>query len=354
MSDFDYYRIALDACKYAREHILKGMTQLANNDCSPEQRNTLRSAVFLIRKSGLDQKNYLGLDKIICDFEHTIALCKKFSLGNCKELALMALNYVIESFSSAVNAEVFEIKGGDHRFLVIGRKKGSHPNKPYTWGANAYICDPWLDAVYPASEFLQKTKNYLFFDKVHIEGISTYVNEVENFDPSCHQFKPLKNYNTNYITTRSKDQLKKFNKKFENKIQDIFNSMEKLEKKLLAISRQLEKSKLNNEKAIILSKLISSIQAAKNEVEIKYKFVKTGLSCLGFVQETQRNIKNALSIYNQALVLENDEKLKLSNKRPDESPLIIKIKNFFGLSFFSRTNQALHTAQEDIRKIFKK
>lgn len=43
-----------------------------------------------------------------------------------------------------IPAERFELSNASHQFVVIGRKKGSDPKDPSTWGPDAMICDPWI------------------------------------------------------------------------------------------------------------------------------------------------------------------------------------------------------------------
>lgn len=115
----------------------------------------------------------------------------------------MALHYFLMNHPTT-SAEVYNIEGGDHVLLVIGRKEGSDPSKPETWGENAYICDPWSNKVYPATDYLKETKN---FYRINQEN-GNYTNFIEDFDPSRHQFSPVPTQNNLYIldtTSKSRE-----------------------------------------------------------------------------------------------------------------------------------------------------
>lgn len=88
-----------------------------------------------------------------------VDMAKKYSVGNCTEIALIAMEY-IATHDDKISAELFEIAGGDHVFLVVNRDPKSDSHDPLTWGDSAYICDPWANKVYPAKEYLKELKNF--------------------------------------------------------------------------------------------------------------------------------------------------------------------------------------------------
>ena len=176
--------IAKVACEYARSQIFEGSTQLENNLYSPEKKRSLILGVSQVREVSRDEfksiveRNLLPeVNRAFLNFEIQIANCKKFSLGNCGELAQMALHYVVKEHPE-INAEMFNIAGGNHAFLVIGRDPKSAPNNPGEWGDETYICDPWLNKTYPAKVYLTELKNYWQDDKNN--------NCVEDFNPKKH------------------------------------------------------------------------------------------------------------------------------------------------------------------------
>lgn len=120
----------------------------------------------------------------------TIQATSKYSLGNCAELALQALDHVLNTLHADMNAEIYLIHGGDHVFLVMNRDPRSNPQDPATWGDAAVICDPWADKVYRASDYLSQLKNFYSFRGQ---------NYTENFDANEHVLLPFGDFNTTYL-----------------------------------------------------------------------------------------------------------------------------------------------------------
>lgn len=214
-----------------------------------------------------DAAFFLSIDSTIRFFEQSIANCKKFSIGNCHELALMALHYMIEE-QPDINAEVYHIEGGDHAFLVVGRKIDSDPHRPDTWGDEAYICDPWSNNVYPANEYLTKTKN--FFQVPTADG--AYTNHIEDFDPLRHKLSPVLNQNTNYIlSTAAKSNtilLSVFvtiNEKYLSIYDDLIKDLSKIAEKLK------DKYGEDDPKFKIIKEKIVDIQKITNELKDNFK-----------------------------------------------------------------------------------
>lgn len=105
--------IAKAACKYSRAFILKGDTQIINNSYDPSQRQALEKAVKDLREMCGDETDfYQKINKEYQEFCQKVELSKKFSLGNCHEMALLALDYVLRNTPSSVKAEVYYIQGG--------------------------------------------------------------------------------------------------------------------------------------------------------------------------------------------------------------------------------------------------
>lgn len=186
--------IAKKANDYSRDLIREGTTQLQNNVYDLNKQLALRHALTEIREASRQSDFFLDVDNTIRLFEQRVADCKKFSIGNCYELALMALDYMIREHPD-INSEVYHIKGGDHAFLVIGRDINSDPIRPETWGKDAYICDPWSDSVYPATDYLEKTKDFYAIERKD----GRRENRTQDFDLSKHQMEPMINQNSSYI-----------------------------------------------------------------------------------------------------------------------------------------------------------
>lgn len=181
--------IANQAKQAARTFILEGFTQLQNNDYSSEKRASLVKGVR-------DMRTLIhSLSQDLDDFYYTVEWSKKLSLGNCYEGACIALDYVI-THEPFVRAEIYEIKGGDHIFLVIGRTPHTNPEDPTTWNDEVYICDPWANKVYPARKYLTELKNYV------MKGSSRsghYTNQIEDFDIATHGLSPISYLNTTHL-----------------------------------------------------------------------------------------------------------------------------------------------------------
>jgi hypothetical protein len=77
--------------------------------------------------------------------------------GDCFYQTSCAFVYLLQK--SVTNIEYYEMDGGSHHFIVIGRAPGSDPNKPDTWGDEAVICDPWAKRCFLASDF-HKPREY--------------------------------------------------------------------------------------------------------------------------------------------------------------------------------------------------
>jgi hypothetical protein len=138
--------IAIAAKEYARNYIKKGATQLENNHLPEEYRLPLPSGIDDLRNE-IEHAIAINPDKNAYDAE--INTLKKYSLGNCSEMALLALDYVL-THHPGIFAQIYAIANGDHEFLSIGK------------GKEAFICDPWSNKVYPFHKWKNNLENYCF------------------------------------------------------------------------------------------------------------------------------------------------------------------------------------------------
>ncbi|STY28756.1 Uncharacterised protein [Legionella wadsworthii] len=159
---------AQNAKNHARKKVLKGTTHedgVANSSGSSDidQRSALLEAVIAMREVISEQAHHPNpLEANVPDLawlEINIEISSKFTLGNCYEFTLHALDYILNR-APHIDAEVFKIMRGDHYFLVLNRDENSDKRDPKTWGKNAVICDPWLNAVYAAGEYLTYLGKY--------------------------------------------------------------------------------------------------------------------------------------------------------------------------------------------------
>jgi hypothetical protein len=344
-----YEQAAQRACAYARSYILLGTTQLINNNYTVLEKKSLSMALSDIRNACLEFSVYLlEIDLVIRKFYQTINLCKKYSLGNCHELALMALDYVVHS-APDVEAEVVHIKGGDHVFLVVGRKINSDIKRPETWGDNAYICDPWADDVYPASEFLTKTKN---FYRVKDLSTETYTNFVQNFNPLTHTIAPVSSMNTYHIRrAHSEEHHKKIFKFFEEKNSYILNAIKTLEEKLTDIAvRLIDKYGADTEKSLVIHKMILQLYATTSAISASINKEQNYSDYHQLRATLESALKQNVRDYNQAVKISTEESAILSTYH-DERSLGTRLLRFFNIppETMWTTNQALKESAEEIQ-----
>jgi len=272
---------AIEAKDYARDQIRKGSTQLENNVLSNEYFDYLETGVGdelgtrgLAKQQATRKIDSDPLDKneLSSYYESMISTTSKFSIGNCTELAIQALDYVLSHLFSSnikINAEVYLISGGDHVFLVLNRDPWSNPQDPKTWGENAVICDPWANKVFKASDYLSELKN---FHRVNRK------NSVEDFNPSKHVLVPYPNFNTNSLCyARNIDNLKVNFLTESNKIIKILlyyhDELSKENNRIIKkYSQQDQRVHIISAKMTLVNKAIRSIKDVANmHIEKKYK-----------------------------------------------------------------------------------
>lgn len=176
-----YFALAVKALEYAQSFVVKGSTELANNQRSPEELAALYTGIIEIRHSikkeadrrwrmlrgnGFPNENelYRGLYSDVM-----IEMIKKSSLGNCSEVSFLIMDFCHQNNFNGL-AEIYDIERGDHEFVVIGRDPNSDPNDINTWGKNALVCDPWSNKIYPVSEIGKHLEDFRWATKQTEEG----------------------------------------------------------------------------------------------------------------------------------------------------------------------------------------
>lgn len=217
----DVLDLAIKAKDYARSQIVAGGTQLENNELPLSQFKSIDKAVVedtrkLVSYRTLNQIKYHPLenDYYLLSFENQIEVTSKYSIGNCNEFAFQALDYVLLNTDN-VRAEIYSIEGGDHNFLVLNRRVDSNVSDPSTWGDKAVICDPWINKVYPASEYLVELKSF---------SRKKNKNTLVDFNPKKHKLILLSNYNTDYI--RENRSVKKLKNSFDTEVSYMLKGLE--------------------------------------------------------------------------------------------------------------------------------
>ncbi|ETO92365.1 Uncharacterised protein [Legionella longbeachae] len=328
----DNHTLARLANHYARFQIREGTSQLQNNLYDIDKQAALNKALADIRQAFAKEDFFLNIETTITRFEKRIADCKKFSIGNCHELALMALDYMIRNQPN-VHAEVYSIEGGDHAFLVIGRKIDSDPEKPETWGDEAYICDPWSNHVYPAAEYLDKTKNFYYITTPD----GRQINYIEDFDPSRHKMVPVQNQNSIHFLQESS--------KLNTILLDVFTTInerhcaifDELANDLNEISIKLNKKygqndpkvKILNEKINIIREETAKMRSEFNDYAQRLRSEmnpETYHAHKEINDDLQRMMKNRLKNLREAKVLSTEESTGLDTYRKEDSLITIIMK----------------------------
>ncbi|PWY55452.1 hypothetical protein DGG96_11780 [Legionella qingyii] len=303
---------ALLANKYAREFIIEGGTQLINNTYPIDKKKSLSDAVKDVREQSQKTVNsWLEFDYYIYEFYQSVECSKKYSIGNCNELSELALDYIAH-YAPHVNAEVFQLMGGNHVVLVVGRQKGSDPRKPETWGKDAYICDPWSDDVYPASEYLARTKNYY---QTYDEVLDTYTNHVEDFNPSKHTFGLIRNYNTDYIRKyNTQEHIMEVFDLFQKKQQMIVEAAVNLERALITIRNKLEeKYGESNEKYQIIQNKINQIKSATEQLTRDFITpIDESSNYYETISQLDKTLRQSIKTYIKAAELSKEEAITLA------------------------------------------
>lgn len=336
------------ANQYARAFIIEGATQLINNSYPIDKKKSLSEAVKTIReKSQEAASSWLEFDYYIYEFYKSIECSKKYSIGNCNELSELALDYIAH-YAPHINAEVFQLVGGNHVVLVVGRQKGSDPKKPETWGKDAYICDPWSDDVYPASEYLSRTKNYY---QKYDEVLDVYTNHIEDFNPSKHTFSPIRNYNTNYIRKyNTQEHIGAVYDLFQKKQQIIVAAAVNLEKALIEIANKLEKkSGVHNEKYQIIQSKIKQLKSTTEQLTRDFaKPVDESNNYYEIISQLDKTLRQSIKTYFKAAEITKEEAVALA--KPVEKS---GRHGFFQSkdNVVSKINDALEVSSDMLRKV---
>lgn len=345
--------VAKEACEHARTYILMGSTQLINNSYDIEQRRSLNKAIGDIRYLSKEYGYFsLEFDAVIQKFYRIIKLCRKFSLGNCEELALMALDYVIHSVPDT-NAEVYQIKGGDHAFLVIGRKKNSLSSQPETWGDDAYICDPWANKYFPARQYLAKVENY-YFEKDPQTNV--FFNRTQSFAPGRHKLQLVKDMNTDYLRRVCTEPHRKYIVTlFTKKSQALLVSILSLEGKMEDLAQRLQaKYGEDNEKRQIILKICAQLQLTRSIIRMNMGALNNQGDYLKFITDLEHRLQSNIKAFSQSLSLTYDDK-KVLNKYQHEPTWRTGIVRFFCIHPESVrvTNNAVQVARREVTKLLK-
>ena len=258
-----------NALRYAKQFLLRGSTHPQFGTLTPDLQKKLFSQVGALRRSTFNEYAIsLGLDVSVNFFYTTIASAKATNIGNCQENACLALDYVTH-YETDAYAEVYHLERGivDHAICVIDRKKDSDPKNPATWGENAYVCDPWGDEVYPASNLAQpKTYQMTRARRApkpdDYENIEVACYEV-TFNPKKHTIAPQKNLNSDYIReTQSIEHIDSVIDIYQKKSAIVLTALETFGHDLDKLAKKLSSGTgvFKQEKASIITAKLAAVQ----------------------------------------------------------------------------------------------
>jgi hypothetical protein len=203
-SDYDKaLQIGQQAIKYARSQVVFSSTQPENTTHNSMQQKHLIKGIVGSKASGWsgcgirdmisqqsEERFNQGERPILCAYKSVIAVTSKYSLGNCEELATLVLHYILLN-APGVYAETYEIREGDHQFVVLNRDPYSKADDPSTWG-NAIICDPWANEAYSANECVGRLKTYHWDQQENLH-------KTELYNPKKHILMPSLYFNTSIL-----------------------------------------------------------------------------------------------------------------------------------------------------------
>jgi hypothetical protein len=343
--------LAALAKEYARTQIVHGCTQIENNELPVEYFAALTKVMLdqlrpLLNEFRSDPLKLLP--KTIYDYEKVISISSKYSLGNCSELAMQAMDYLLTlENADSINAEIIGIYGGrgDHVFLVIGRELNSDLNDINSWGEHAVICDPWTNEVYPTVEALGRLQAY--YRIFYPDGTSK--NQLLNYDPDIHSLYDILDIKK-IIEFRTQPLLiENYKKQLDLIEQQMQQYGEKLENHCNHLSKKYGNSDVKrnilNEKLLEIEHIISVISTLRNEAvlsEVNVEFRK-------LTQLLRKNLNKLFGSIQRVIDLKKEDNEIIS--APRQESLKTKVRLFFKIP--SKTekiiDEANHTLAHNLR-----
>lgn len=294
---------ALKAKEYAQKFKLKSTTHHSFAQLSLDEQLTIDRKCAEVR-STRDQSpsTILGLDRSYNNFVQLIDNSKNSQHGNCVESALLALDYIIQE-EPHTRAEVFMMPKIDHVFSVINRSTESNTTDPSTWGECAYVCDPWEDTVYPASELCKK-REYQFSTIISepTEDNRLQVRAVQHpvtYDPKEETITISDEFTTDHIRPiASQEHINAIVDIYQERSAKVISALEKFSKDLEGLKGRLNE---NNPKHGVISNKLDAVKTEidriKQEKESKipddsdYRAMRSELA-----NKMQQSLKNAEDI----------------------------------------------------------
>jgi len=124
----------------------------------------------------LIKTNHLSGRELI---EQIAAIAQHTKVGNCEEMACLALAFLQELIPAS---SIELVTTYNHMFVVIDRDSKSDITNPASYGSNTVICDPWAKRAYKAADFFVERDLYrpaaptdLFSEGSYLKGkLSVY------------------------------------------------------------------------------------------------------------------------------------------------------------------------------------
>jgi hypothetical protein len=163
------------------EHVHRVVLFSANYPSRSESLQSKTSEVYeqqlqaIKLTTSIMRDDYTGKDVIA----QAAKLATKFHCGNCYEMAAVGYQYAVDKTDQVI--DIVEIHGGDHVFIVIGRKKNIAICDYPHWGPDAFICDPWASLCYPAKKLKLRLKNYCGTKKMGTGKIQTITESLNHW-----------------------------------------------------------------------------------------------------------------------------------------------------------------------------
>lgn len=114
-----------------------------------------------------------------------IELIKKFNVGNCGEMTLLAYYYSL-LLDRTVTRAMIGFTDSSHIALIIGLSPNADVNNYRSWGDETVICDTWLCEAYPAAQLEMKFKGHRTIEAAHKDKI---YNVLVHYNPEYHRLK---------------------------------------------------------------------------------------------------------------------------------------------------------------------
>ena len=177
VSQEDLSKICYEAVDYATSYIQLGMTQHAQLGKEVDARTQMiHHSISEIQAHKIPAGSYSDIiridpDEKIYTLNKEIELIKKYSLGNCLELAKLAFDYIVKCYPM-IQATLCRIKNGDHVFVILNLPP-EYNLKDEKSLDSAMICDAWsawsvirkLKTLPSNKELDQYNRSYLWVEK---------------------------------------------------------------------------------------------------------------------------------------------------------------------------------------------